>query len=447
MSACLDAALGYARARRPVFPVRGDKKPYTEHGFLDASIDEATIREWWKRWPDAGVAMPTGSGFFVLDVDDPAALSALAAKHGPLPPTRRVVTPRGGVHIYLRGDGVRNAIGVPLKGLDIRGAGGYTLIPPSPGYEWRDEDEGVATAPAWLLELLKPSVNGTAPPVEGDIPAQQRNSTLTSMAGTMRRRGFSEAAITSALLVENRDRCKPPLSDREVRGIAHNVSRYKPADDAVGSLERLNELLGLAEVDKRVDWVRVYGRGGKARVCLHLDNGSQIVLDPLGPFSSPVKMNFEITAQAGATPTLKAPGVQEVVKLFYLLAEHHQRGELADLAWEHGAEYLRNAAIAEVDMHNQASRWEAFAALESSTRTDIVLHDSKTGVRYVRTEWFKAYLRVRSGPGEPAALIAELESLGWDKAGTEGRIKATRPRFGTTLQWAFLKVPKGWEHS
>ena len=75
-----------------------------------------------------------------------------------------------------------------------------------------------------------------------------------------------------------------------------------------------------------------------------------------------------------------------------------------------------------------------------------MLHDQKTGIRYVRTQWFTEYLRSHSGPGEPAALTTELERLGWSKAGAEGRIKATEPEFAKTLQWAFLMVPAGWEH-
>ena len=56
-----------------------------------------------------------------------------------------------------------------------------------------------------------------------------RNSALTSLAGTMRRRGMSEEAMTAALLVDNAQRCVPPLPDHEVRRIAQSVARYAPA--------------------------------------------------------------------------------------------------------------------------------------------------------------------------------------------------------------------------
>jgi hypothetical protein len=45
----------------------------------------------------------------------------------------------------------------------------------------------------------------------------------------MRWKGMSQEAITEALLIENRSRCSPPLSEPEVRGIAQSMARYEPA--------------------------------------------------------------------------------------------------------------------------------------------------------------------------------------------------------------------------
>jgi hypothetical protein len=69
----------------------------------------------------------------------------------------------------------------------------------------------------------------TATPDAGDrIPQGQRDHTLASLAGTMRSRGFPERAILNALLATNEDQCDPPLDDRDVRRIAHSISRYAP---------------------------------------------------------------------------------------------------------------------------------------------------------------------------------------------------------------------------
>ena len=55
------AALAYAERGWRVFPVRRDKTPLTRRGFKDATDDASVIRGWWKRWPDGGVAVATGS--------------------------------------------------------------------------------------------------------------------------------------------------------------------------------------------------------------------------------------------------------------------------------------------------------------------------------------------------------------------------------------------------
>ena len=70
MSALLDAALWYAKQGAPVFPCKPNKRPYVEHGLLDATKDPEQIRAWWTRWPKANVGVATGDGgLVVVDVD------------------------------------------------------------------------------------------------------------------------------------------------------------------------------------------------------------------------------------------------------------------------------------------------------------------------------------------------------------------------------------------
>jgi putative DNA primase/helicase len=52
----------------------------------------------------------------------------------------------------------------------------------------------------------------------------------------MRRRGASEAAILAALRAVNREQCRPPLDDAEVRKIAASVARYEPEREPVQKL-------------------------------------------------------------------------------------------------------------------------------------------------------------------------------------------------------------------
>jgi len=171
----LDAALEYASGRMPVFPCNPlDKKPLTAHGFKDATTDEAQIRAWWTRWPNAMVGAPTGStsGMWVLDVDkDPVrnvdgmvSLMKLIAQHGELPETLTAVTPRGGRHLFFvwsNGTDIRNSTGKLGRGLDVRGNGGYVCLPPSRRadgalYQWDQNNANkAADAPDWLVELVR----------------------------------------------------------------------------------------------------------------------------------------------------------------------------------------------------------------------------------------------------------------------------------------------------
>src|SRR5688572_33286771 len=45
------------------------KHPITEHGFKDASCDEASVRAWWTKFPNANIGVATGQGLAALDFD------------------------------------------------------------------------------------------------------------------------------------------------------------------------------------------------------------------------------------------------------------------------------------------------------------------------------------------------------------------------------------------
>jgi RecA-family ATPase len=165
------AALTYARAGLPVFPCSQDKAPLTHFGFKDATTEIGQIRNWWSRWPRAMIGVRTGreSGVFVLDVDVDTeqnidgfvALAVLEKRHGNLSETLRSVTPRGGSHYYFYWhEGIKNSAGKLGDGLDVRGEGGYVILPPSGRvdgkcYDWAETSAPAPIeAPAWLIELL-----------------------------------------------------------------------------------------------------------------------------------------------------------------------------------------------------------------------------------------------------------------------------------------------------
>ena len=76
------------------------------------------------------------------------------------------------------------------------------------------------------------------------IPVSRRNATLTSLAGTMRRRGMSFEAILAALLEVNDRQCEEPLDVAEVETIARSVVRYEPEEsDADRTADELQNML------------------------------------------------------------------------------------------------------------------------------------------------------------------------------------------------------------
>jgi hypothetical protein len=309
------------------------------------------------------------------------------------------------------------------------------------------------------LLSAEPSViasNGAASAVDGDILPQHRHPTLASFAGTMRRRGFHEAAITAALLVTNADRCKPPLEDREVRKVAKSIARYDPAEKAA-TVDALTGLLGLDTISKRIDTIRIYGRGSDAAAYIGLDDETRIVLDPIGRFTTAAKLTAELALQAGASPPLKAGDVTRALVLLHDLGDHTSAVDINDRALDMATGYLHATPIHAVRMDDTGERWQAFCELGRCdptaepgsamdlARRSLVLEDPVTGVRYVRAEWFGGYVKRLTGAGEERAVLRTMTHLGWVKPGTEGRIKATQPGFGATRQWAFFEVPKGWE--
>jgi len=116
----LGAALFYASRGWPVFPcyeikdgvcscgnpkcASPGKHPRVPHGVKDASFDPAVIREWWKRWPDANVAVATGK-LVVIDIDtrhDGEIGWDLLTEGRQIPETLTVGTGGGGRHYYFR---------------------------------------------------------------------------------------------------------------------------------------------------------------------------------------------------------------------------------------------------------------------------------------------------------------------------------------------------------
>jgi P4 family phage/plasmid primase-like protien len=230
-----------------LFPVAPKgKKPLISDWPRKASRDPKQIEMWMRSWQGSNWATATGrrSDIFVLDIDGDLgrkALAELVDRHGHEWIDTFAVKTGNGTHFYFRwpsdGEGIRNSAGRLALGIDVRGEGGYAIVPPSVHssgevYACNNTNAVILGAPPWLLEALAiqvPANSSTrAQGVDLVILQGRRNATLTSLAGTMRKGGMTAQAIEAALMAKNAARCKPPLMEDEVRRIVKSVARYEP---------------------------------------------------------------------------------------------------------------------------------------------------------------------------------------------------------------------------
>jgi hypothetical protein len=223
----------------------------------DKAASEREVRDWFRRHPNGNVGCCLGpvSRLVGIDVDDEEGERQLAElSAGDVPSTWEFTSGKGRRLLYKIPDGAVLRTTHQDRGkkrpLSFLAAGSQTVMPPSRHprgvrYVWVEgfspDDISPAPAPPWLLDELRPGGptgagraeprKGRADAVLGDITDGRRDKTLTSMAGTMRHRGFEEEAIYAALTITNRARCKPPLPDETVRKIAHSVASRYPAGD------------------------------------------------------------------------------------------------------------------------------------------------------------------------------------------------------------------------
>ena len=261
----LKAALAYAGLGVPVLPVCwpledgtcacGDddchsvgKHPVGQlvpHGFKDATTDQDLIRAWWHEYPRANLGMPTGtvSGIVVVDVDSTDGFTSVADLGVTAPLT--VITGRGG-HLYFRhpGNQVRNFSG-KYPGLDLRGDGGYVVVPPSrhvsgDSYSWVGDGclPDFDALPQLPTVFCAPSSFSACARTVGakagknschskhTIQKGRRNDTLFRIGCSYRARGAPRDEIGKTLRLVNMLRCSPPVSDTEVASCVRSACRY-----------------------------------------------------------------------------------------------------------------------------------------------------------------------------------------------------------------------------
>jgi len=185
MSEILNAALEYARRGWAVLPLtEGRKEPLgllVPNGHHDATTDRNTIKEWWRRYPNANIGARVDDNRIILDVesankggvDGVARFEEFKAvdKLGPLPPTFTVKTATNGYHYHFKQPEVLKE--QTIKKWLVEDAielkfNGYVVMPPSVtdkgGYEVAAEAGiafGMAELPklptGWAEKCIKPA--------------------------------------------------------------------------------------------------------------------------------------------------------------------------------------------------------------------------------------------------------------------------------------------------
>jgi hypothetical protein len=227
----------YAACGVPVFPCRpGTKKPALVGWQAKATVNLPTIADWWRRWPNAPIGAPMGAATNLLTVDvdraeGEAALTELQGHFGPIPddtPSQITGSGDGRQILFCWAHGIRNSQGRVGTRIDIRGEGGYTILPPSPhpsggAYRWipgrAPWDVAPAKAPDWLLELATKPEAAKPPATVTQLRAVTegvRNKTLFRLCLRQAVSCDTQAELLDRALATNGD-FLPPLSAAEVR--------------------------------------------------------------------------------------------------------------------------------------------------------------------------------------------------------------------------------------
>lgn len=248
----MKAALDYGRLGWSVIPIECCGKQPLVHWqvYRYRQPDTTEVSRWFRRWPDANIAIVTGvgSGLVVLDLDlchdSDAALRDLMGINGPITRTVKVRTGGGGSHLYFNHPGniLLNRIGL-APGVDLHGDGGYVVAPPSvhasgKPYQWERSPEicGLAPLPEWLRETTQDQSCSGHPfshwrrQLREGVVEGERHNTIVSLAGHLLRRGVEPEVITELLLTWNTTRCRPPLEQEEVVRTVTSIKRLYQQD-------------------------------------------------------------------------------------------------------------------------------------------------------------------------------------------------------------------------
>jgi hypothetical protein len=236
-----DAAVAYHRAGWQVFPCR-NKAPLIKWEYIQTErLTESAVSDWWRKWPDAQIALACGelSGVTVIDVDwlkDPGTKEILFTESVPpaelaagLPMTMRSVTGTKGIHCFFRFAPIRNSVKSIHPQLDVRSNGGYVILPPSVHengrtYEWdslmpfsETNIAGLASVPKDIVDISMEEMAEGKDFVKlmKGVGKGARNDTMSAMIGKFLWMDDPYLAWEVSVMMNQRN--NPPLEEWELK--------------------------------------------------------------------------------------------------------------------------------------------------------------------------------------------------------------------------------------
>ena len=240
----LAEALRYAGIGKSVIPVGKNKRPLLDwKEFQERVATDEEIKSWWTKWPHAQLGLVTGkiSGVAVVDVEkefgDPSQLN--------LPPTTVSKTGSGGWHLFYKyRDGIKNHARIGGKKVDIRGEGGYVIIPPSFNengeYRWLQKIDPLREFPEELLEETEKSKLERLERKEfvdldfNGLESGQRNDGMARYIGAVIKKidRYAWDKLAWPLISAANQRNKPPLSEAELKTTFDSICQKEMSSGA-----------------------------------------------------------------------------------------------------------------------------------------------------------------------------------------------------------------------
>jgi hypothetical protein len=238
----IDVAMGYLNmGYRPIPLLTASKRSRVKWAVYRARPPtEKEIRSWFGSGP-RNIALVTGNGIVVVDVDDRALASLVIERCGYTP--MRCRTP-GGIHLYyaMPKGGLPTAVRVHGMPIDIRSDGAYAVCPWSRNaagvsYEWVGGVVPAADLPridaSWLRQrtpnrIITPTIasddagtavrraRGYLAHIEGAISGKRGHARTFRVACVLTIKFGLTIEQAWPLINEWNEQCEPPWSEKEL---------------------------------------------------------------------------------------------------------------------------------------------------------------------------------------------------------------------------------------